>query len=537
MQKLRFTFTKLFCLTLFVTLLSGCASGPTQEALQYAKDVYKAGDVQHALAGFEAAYSKEKDTNYYLEKGTLTRLLEPQRGPQALSDSSLAFLEADKVVSNWEAQATLDLKKSSLDLMNYVFAFVSSGAAYEPKDYEKSLLSYNLAINHLLAGRPDLAGVEARKMAQREKLIEAIHEKTIVAIKEKEDKSKTGVSSHIEEIKGYPIEVISSPAINALKNAYQSAAAHYLAGFIFESQNEKGLAAPGYRLAAELKPKVKWFRKSLGNLDGSRHKQGKSDTLVIVETGFVPRIYSQKITAPLPTPNGLRLITLRLPVIEPYSSSFYLKNLLVDDRQMSLVEATNVDTMARRQLKDDMPGYLLKATTQAISQVVAQEVAYHVAKGSQNDERQNNRQRTSNANAVGELAALAVGIAMSTGDADVRAWTTLPGMIYLGRKDFDKGERRIAIPTPAGIASATITLNNDYELVYVRILGNGAVILAQASPAVKGYLKPVQLVAAKESRETGKEGDKKKHDCKTGFSWETVTGFWGSQQSENKDCK
>ena len=74
MLKSRFTFFKLFCLTLLAALLSGCASGPSQQALYSSKEMYKMGNVQRSLAGFESAYQqqKEKDTPYYLEKGTLT---------------------------------------------------------------------------------------------------------------------------------------------------------------------------------------------------------------------------------------------------------------------------------------------------------------------------------------------------------------------------------------------------------------------------------------------------------------------------------
>ena len=42
--------------------------------------------------------------------------------------------------------------------------------------------------------------------------------------------------------------------MNALKNGYQSALSHYLAGFVYESLGEPSLAAPGYRLANELQP-------------------------------------------------------------------------------------------------------------------------------------------------------------------------------------------------------------------------------------------------------------------------------------------
>ncbi|RJX34119.1 MAG: hypothetical protein C4516_00210 [Oxalobacter sp.] len=483
-------YANLCCAFWGVLLIAGCASGPTQQALQASKETFKAGDVKRSLQGFESAYRSQsnKDTPYYLEKGYLLRLL----GDESLSQSSLTLLEADKVVSDWEAQARTDLARSSLDFMNYFFSFIQSSATYELKDFEKSMLSYTLAVNHVLAGRMDLAGVEARKMAQREKLIEALHEKKITALRAKKEQGDSGATSRVEDIKGYPIHVIRSPEINALKNAYQSAAAHYLAGFIFESQGEKGLAAAGYRLAAELKPDVKLFRESLGKLDASSLDNGSyADTLIIVETGHVPRVYSQKLTYPIPTMRGYRLVTVRLPVIDAYQSFFQVNNLQVGDKAVNLVQATNLDTMVRRQLKDEMPGYLLKATTQAISQVVAQEVAYHAGKAGMS--KGNRNDGAAAAAMVGSLAALAAGAAMSAGDVDVRAWTTLPGAIYIGRRRFEKGEKKIVIPSPAGTSGANVVLKKDYELVYVRVLGNGAIVLNGApSDVTRAYLKMPQ---------------------------------------------
>lgn len=489
---------RFFCILIGAIILTGCASGPTQQALDTSKEVFKAGDVKRSLQGFEGAYKLQmnKDTPYYLEKGYLLRLL----GTNTLSQSSQTLLEADKVVSNWEAQATADLAKSSLDFMNYFFSFIKSNATYELKDFEKSMLSYTLAVNHVLAGRMDLAGVEARKMAQREKLIEALHEKKLLAIREKESKNnkgkQSGASSRIEDIRGYPINVIQSPEINALKNAYQSAAAHYLAGFIFESQDEKGLAAAGYRLAAELKPNVKLFRESLGQLDSASSNDGSyADTLIIVETGYVPRVYSHKMTYPIPTFRGPRFVTIRLPAIDAYQSLFHLSNVQVDDKTINVVQAVNLDTMVRRQLKDEMPGYVLKATSQAITQVVAQEAAYHAGKASQG--RGSRNDGAAAAALVGQLAAIAAGAALSAGDVDVRAWTTLPGAIYIGRMRLKKGEAKIAIPSPSGPSIAKIELKNNYELVYARVLGNGAVVLNKARPeATLYYLKTAQAQAA-----------------------------------------
>jgi hypothetical protein len=467
------------------TFLTGCATGPTQQSLQSSREVYKSGDIARSIAAFEEAYKNQakKDTPYHLEKGYLTRL----RGKDALSESSLTLFEADKVVSDWQRQATLDLGRSTVDFMNYFFSPIRSGSVYELKDFEKSMLSYSLALNHVLAGRMDLATVEARKMAEREKLIERLQDKKLEAIseKERENNSKSlGGFSRVENIKGYPVNLISHPTINSLRNSYQNAAAHYLAAFLFESQGDVSLAAPGYRLAIELRPDVPLFKKSLADLESSAARvirpRAHAETLVVVESGFIPRVNSHSSTHSFQTARGPRLVTFRLPAIEGGSQHFPVRSITAGTNEIPLSLAANLDLMARRHLKDEMPGHVLKATTQAIVQIAVQEAVYQ--------SQQRNRQGNEGAAMLGAILA---GAALSFGDVDVRSWTTLPSAIQLGRVQLQKGMTTLKVNTPVGIVSTDLNIQNDYEVVYVRVLNNGAVVSKRPSEPVQAYLSPV----------------------------------------------
>jgi hypothetical protein len=463
-------------------LLTACATAPNHQALQKSKEIFKSGDVRGALLSHEESYESQKlkDTPYYLDKGTIVKYL----GSASLSESSLNLLQADAAVQKWEEQTKINLARNSADFLNYFFAPVRSGAPYEPKDFEKSMLAYQLAVNHILAGKWDFAAIEARKMAEREKLIEALREKQLEAVNRKERENVAGRSrsfSRVENINGYPVDVIDSPEVNALKNAYQNAAAHYLAGFIFESRGDISLAAPGYRLAVELRPGVKLFRDSLNNLDqnASGGESNLSDTLIIVETGSIPTIYSHKSAHLFPTRRGSRLVTFTIPAIEARRDMFEPALARVGETQIPLYNASNLDAMVRRQLKDAMPGYILKASMQAIVQVIAQEAT------------QTAMEKNKDQQGYAALAALLVGAAMSVGDADVRAWTSLPSGIYMGRAVLPKGESAITIPSPAGYITVPIRLSQRYEMIHVRILRNQVIVTTQpADGPITDYMNP-----------------------------------------------
>jgi hypothetical protein len=109
-----------------------------------------------------------------------------------------------------------------------------------------------------------------------------------------------------------------------------------------------------------------------------------------------------------------------------------------------------------------MPGYVLKATTQAFVQVLAQEAAQAAA------ERNNNN----NNNGAAMFAAILVGVAMSAGDVDARNWSSLPGYIYMGRIEIPKGKTSLAIPTTTGMKNIEFLASENYHIVRVRYLGN-----------------------------------------------------------------
>jgi len=463
---------KLLIFVIYSMLLGACSTAPSQLSLKESKDVFKSGEIRNSIKSFEEAYKnqKDKDTTYYLEKGNLLRYL----GTQYLSESSLELRVADNAVQNWEAKARTNVARSTADFLTYFMPPVAPGSPYEPKDFEKSMLSFNLAVNHVLAGRWDLAMIEARKMGEREKLIEALQEKRIeaISVQESENASKKNAAfSSINIINGYPVNVINSPEVNALKNSFQSAASHYLAAFIFEQQKEAGLAAPGYRLAAELRPQVPIFGDSLYRLDDRvvNHAKDVADTLIIVETGHIPRIYSHKSSHNFPTSRGPRRVTFTIPAIDIGAEAFNPSQLDVAGIKVPLFLASDLNLLARRQLRDAMPEYILKASMRAVVQVVAQEAAQAAI--------ERNKKKDDGA---GKFAAALVGLALSVGDADVRSWTTLPSAIYIGRLNLPKGEASITIPTPLGSVATRVRLIRDYEIIHVRIFSNQAIVTTVA---------------------------------------------------------
>lgn len=456
----------LWVLTLSAAL-TGCASMQSHDKL--ASDVQSAGrtgGVPAALAQLEASAKSEDDKTallYNLERGELLRM------DRRYEDSTNAFLLADIKVKEWEETAKTNPSK----LMGTVGAALISERLknYEGQDYEKVWLTTRLAMNRVAVGDFENARVDIKRTHEREAIIAEFRSKETLAAEE-EAKSK-GAAAGGKELNGYPVETLNDPEVLALKNGYQNALSHYLAGFMYEVLGESGLAAPGYRKAIELKPETGVLEEGLRGLDNRtsftwKRRQRMTDVLFVVEAGDAPARKPKAFTIPVPTGRGMVTASISYPVIEP-STDPLLTTLSAAGTDLKLEKVVDVNVMARRALKDEMPGMVLRGVTRAIAKGVMQN---ELQKGG---------------GLVGGLIGAVASAATEV--ADDRMWRMLPGRVYIARGYLPPGEHVVtvngrALPDP-------VKIDGQYALVPLRLYENTVLMGDVAS---LGKLAPVGSV-------------------------------------------
>jgi len=468
-----------------MAMLVGCATQSQQVKMNESKEPFKNGDLQNTSAVIQTAF-KDKNTLYYLELGGVQRL----QGPSQIPSSTQNLLAADQLVSRWEVTTSDKLRRSFSGASSYVLSEGFS-SEYEPKPYEVSLLSQTLALNHLSQGRWNDAMVEAKKMAQREKVIEELIQSKVAAVSKTERDQQTspntqGATSQIENISGYPINLLDDDETRSLKNSYQNPAAYYLSGFIHESQGEASLAAPGYRLAIELRPQVNFFKTSIAKLDSNIANQGKksfADTLIVIDTGYMPKIIPYQISQSFNVSGNPKLVTLTFPVIEKSTERFRPPFIQLGDRVANPELVANIDSMARKNLRDEMPAYVLRASSRALVSLAAQYAADRAAQqaASRNQGNQNNN----SAALIGAIAGMITGYGLQAINVtDVRHWSTLPAQTYMTRMGLSIGPTVLRYTLPSGVtASQTVNLVGGYNVVYIRMFRNRATVLTSNDPA------------------------------------------------------
>ena len=432
------------------TLLVGCANMKSHDELTgQVQAAQRAGGLEAALKTLEASATDEAQRTallYNLERGELLRL------NKRYEDSTHAFMIADNKVKEWEEAAKTNPDK----LLGTVGAATISERlkVYEGQDYEKVWLTTRLALNRVAAGDLDTARVDIKRTHEREAVIAEFRAKETSAA-EAEAKEK-GVASTGKDINGYPVETLNDPEVLALKNGYQNALSHYLAGFLYEVMNESGLAAPGYRKAIELKPDTTVLEEGLRGLDDRtsfthRRRQQQTDVLFVVEAGDAPARKPKAFTLPVPTGRSIRSVSVSYPIIEP-SRDPLITALSASDQQFKLENVVDVNVMARRALKDEMPGMVFRGITRAI------------VKGAVQD------QLEKSAGMFGAVVGM-VGSAM-TEQADDRMWRSLPGRVYVARGYLPEGRHRVTVSGK----SFDVDVGGQYALVPVRLYGDMAIV-------------------------------------------------------------
>ncbi|MFN3377086.1 MAG: COG3014 family protein [Burkholderiaceae bacterium] len=458
--------------------LTGCATMQSHDKV--ATDVQNAsrsGGIPAALAQLEStAKTPEEKTAllYNLERGELLRM------DRRYADSTNAWLLADNRVKEWEETAKTNPQKL---LGNVGAALISERLKpYEGQDYEKVWLTTRLALNRMAVGDFENARVDIKRTHEREAIIAEFRAREMLAAEE-EAKAK-GATAGGKELNGYPVETLNDPEVLALKNGYSNALSHYLAGFLYEVLNEPSLAAPGYRKAIELRPDTPLLEEGLRGLDQRtsftwKRRQRMTDVLFIVEAGDAPARKPKAFTIPVPTGRGMVTASISYPVIEP-SRDAPLTTLSAAGTDLRLEKVVDVNVMARRALKDEMPGMVLRGFTRA------------VAKGLMQNELQKR------GGLVGGLIGAVTSVV--TEQADDRMWRMLPGRVYVARGYLPPGEHVVSIDGRP--IEGAIKIDGQYALVPLRLyenrvlVGDVASLGELASVAVTPPPEPVAAPAA-----------------------------------------
>jgi hypothetical protein len=457
---------------LAVLLASGCATFRSyDQELRQTLSLAAGGETDAAIKTLDKNNKgKDKDLLYYLEMGELQRLA------TRYDKSQQEWMAGDRKVRDWEAAAKLDPLRVSGSAAAWVLN--DKLRPYEGQDFEKVMLTTRIALNFLARGDFDNARVAIKQTHEREALIAEVRAKQYAQVED--EARRKGAKTSFRELNGYPVQTIDTPEVRALRNSYQSAFSHYLAGFIYEAQGDTSLAAAGYRQAIELHGSDPLLDEGLAGLDqrAAQRDDGSTDVLITLESGLVPARVSRQFSLPIPIEGRFMLIPVSFPVLEGGDRGLAGSRITLNGQDsVALTRITSVDAMARRALEDEMPGIMLRGFARSTGKAIAQYQAQRQAETSR-------RKGDNGAGVALDIAAIALMIgSVVTEQADERGWRSLPASIQIARAKVAPGSHRIAVDTPAGPQSVSVNIAGRHAFIALRLLGGRLFAMLPPDPA------------------------------------------------------
>lgn len=445
---------KSYVLILLSLILSACANNPLSSyrtETNLPLEQLKNGNLKQA----ENSVVVKDNMLYYLEYGTLKRL----DNNYTISNGNLT--KAQNFIDAWVSSFHNGTLGDAADTATA--AVVNDMALpYQAKDYEKVMLPTYKTLNYFALGNLDNARIEITRMYNIENVIQDYRSTQYADTTAKEqsvaqDKRLISFDQFASQNNTkYNFTALNSSEVLALKNSYQNAFSHYLAGFIFQALGENSLSRPGYLKAQQLNPTNTLISQSIKNLDNGIKPDNKStDLLLVEELGHAPQLRSVGIPVPFMTARNnnscLNMITIAFPELILNNQQNTL-GTLVDNKNQKMELFTNFDLMAARYLHDDLPNIFTHNLLRAAKDVTLQQVAC-----------QN----------LGGLGSLLTSVTtMMLGRADDRAWVMLPEKIYATRLTLPRGTHKITIQTYMGNKSIQINLTKPYQILTWRVIGS-----------------------------------------------------------------
>jgi len=460
-------------------LTTGCATHSAGSGSALAK--LKAGDTAKALQWSEnlktSMFSKDLG---YLESGRIKMLSGDFAGSRA--DFATAI---DKVLEETENGPAIRVGSIGSTVAASTVAD-DTVRKYQLSPYEIIQLLHYQTLNYLFSGDPQGASVEARRTVFAQ---DAIAEKYSKEVEDNQTTSDATKAKAMETVNA-KMETMG-PALERTRSSHENGLAWYFCGLIFEKQGDTANATLCYRKAWELSPRnpciLKDFLRLLqtqdrqafldlvlqNNMDVKSLTRGSTEIVVLYEDSLISQRRAEKIPLPIPDFRGaITLISVDFPF---YSDPAYTPSPLIlaeNGTELGVAEpAVYLQSLAYRDLKEKMPGIVIRNVTRAVTKVAAQQVV-----NNQND-------------SMMQLGMMVVNAASSIAStSDTRAWYSIPMATQIYRGSISAGTHTLECRSPVSGATLTIpvTVNEgETRLIWIADTG-GIAVAATASLSGKG---------------------------------------------------
>ena len=292
--------------------------------------------------------------------------------------------------------------------------------------------------NYIFLGKPDDARVEARRAMFAQ---DALAEKYGPMV----EQGRSSASSKADAMGAVDSRMASmGPVLEKTRCSYENGLAWYFCGILFELNGDAANARLSYQKAWELAPGNPYVERDMLRLTRSESpdtfndlmarsrlpveslSRSATEIVLVVEEGFVSQRYSVKIPLPL---LGTTATSVDFPMYnEDYHQPMPLSLSSGSTELGLLTPSLFLQSLAYQDLKEKIPGIVVRNVTRVTARVAAQQVANQAGNG---------------------YVQLGVGLfnlaSAIINKADTRAWYTLPMVAHVYRGNIAPGDYNLSL--------------------------------------------------------------------------------------------
>ena len=391
---------------------------------------------------------------YFQELGRVSQLTDQPEASRNAFASAVA--EYDK------EDASAKIQVSSLAATGTAMLTNDNARPYVAPDYERIFTRAYQALNYWAAGDATGTSVELRAAALEQQVAANKRDKEIAKAEEDADEN----SIDLNQFEGY-FEGLNAVA-GDVKASFQNAWTFYLSALFWEAHGEYNDALVDYKKALEIHSSSTMLKEDVERVS-NRMKRRKVDggmVAIIYEQGFVqPR---QEFSLPIPTVHGLFSVAFPTYALADKPMPNTLR--VLDSASQPLGETqvlADVGALAAKDLKERMPGMLVRQTLRATAK-------YNVQK-----------QANDNFGLIGSLSTQIYNLVSE--QADQRSWLTLPAYAQATRFTLEPGEHTLLLSTPQGNATLTVPVV-DRGLTVIHAVAIPGRLITRVLPVQEGPL-------------------------------------------------
>ena len=317
------------------------------------------------------------------------------------------------------------------------------------RQYQLAPYELNLAMEHCilvedLAGRRPQALADCRLAAQVQQSLADTYGADVAKAAETTNTTARGICQE----QGKALEML----IAASANSWENPVLWWVSGVLFEANGETERAAQCYRSAAVLRPDCAVFAAdSERAANPPNPAPGRAKLAVVVGEGFVSRRVALKVPIPVYTGMSFDMPMYQDPAYVPATVM-----VTAGPKPPSCASpALSVQALAARDLKEHLPGIVVRNITRAAVQAGAQAAVNRAGNG------------------YAQLAVLTANwIVAAIRSADLRSWVTLPmGEHVWCDADMPPGVHRVEASIGDWTASTTVELKvGETKVIYLNIM-------------------------------------------------------------------